>query len=384
MIIDTLKIEINGLQILKDKHLNNFHSKTNTKNRPTTWFFNPDKTEERYLPVVELKEFTEYDRFLIRKISAQFSAPKIINKNNYFGIDENDYHSLIEKLEKDFDYIFNDNVVTKNHIINADIQSVAFAFNFVLPNSFPNTIELLKIIPFLSLGKRYKKIKPRFYPHEEEFGFNVGIYNKQVGARFYDKGAQTINCSKTPEEKEISKKIKIDLLPRNVARFEITFQNRTPVKKHLTTKLGGNSLQERKLHEIFNNNLCQSILLEAFNTLANDLDVQSVDFPLIPVERAFRIAKRAGLNDYDVYAFIGRARAVQQLGSLQLSLISDNYYDRRERFRTNKKMEKIMKLNPLPTFTYKEIFDKCRDQLERFKIMKPEDFMDYGLDKQFE
>ncbi len=60
MIIDTVKIQIKGIEI-KEKNLFRFNRKTNTKNRPKIWYFNPDKEKERYLPMIETKEFEGID-----------------------------------------------------------------------------------------------------------------------------------------------------------------------------------------------------------------------------------------------------------------------------------------------------------------------------------
>jgi len=372
MIIDTVLFQLNGIEI-KEKYLMRFRTLIKSD---SIWklVFNSDKGIECYTPNITITKLKSINGgWYTERIEIQFSAPMIINETNYFGIDEQEREIVMDVLFKKLCRIFDGQPLSKNHLMWADLRIIAFAFNLILSDKSGYPIEFLKMIPLLDMGKNYRGLKANYYD-QDAIGFCVRIFNKQASLRAYDKGVQIINTAKTTKEKEIASKIKQRLLPDKVLRIEVTYQNRTALKKHLATKIDGDPKKERHLMEIFNNKLCQSILLEAFDELFNSLDIQALDFPLYSPNEAYKIAKKAGLSQYDAWALIGRSAIVTQAGSLQLKLISDNHYDRRDRSRNDKKLTKIITAHPLPSFTLKQVITECRKQLVEFNVMKLNDY----------
>lgn len=348
--------------------------KSNKSSNTIKYIYNPDATTNEYLPRITIKRIEGLSGLYTESTDIEFSAPKILHNTNYYGISETDKNPLKDALFNKLCYIFNGSPVSKELIEFSDIKNIAFAFNFILPANYAYPIEFLKVVPFLDIGKNYNKSKDTYYTESDRLGFCGRIYNKQVSWKMYDKGAEIIANAKNKTEKETALKLKNGQLPDKIIRMELTYQNRFSLKRHLLTRLGDNNKQERHLKDVFNDKLCQSILLESFDKIANELNIKAIDTPLFPIHEYFKRTKEAGMPIYDAYAWLGRCFSTQQAGSLQLKLITDEFYTKQDRFRADKKIQKLLKQYPLPSFTLKQVFDECRKQLVDFKIMKPENF----------
>ncbi len=378
MIIDTIVLQIKNLQVT-EVNLRRFEKRPSTVAKPLMYFFNPNDPKIGYLPTITIKMLpSALGGYFTESIDIQFSAPKVFRGTNYFGVSEDDFGRITELLENKLEYIFEGKIITKAHLYYANVKSIAYSFNFIL-EQFPNPIEYLKLIPFLSMGKRYKTTSHTYYTEQEEIGFCGRMYNKQMGFRIYCKGAEMLNNAKTPEELEVARKIRMKQLPFKVLRIEITFQSRTPLKKFLANITDKNHKRERNFYEVFNDEIAKKILSDAFDEVMNELDVAAIDLPIYDIDECFGVCKKAGLPYYDAASLIGRSVMVRQAGALQLKLIGDAHYDRRKRSLADKRLEKVLAEHPLKPFQFKQIVEECRIQLDGFKIMKPEDFIKAGM-----
>jgi len=373
MMIDTITLQLKGLKI-DERYLSRLDILTSSKSKTCRYIFNPDVQKDGYLPKITIKNLQGQTGWYTENVEIEGSVSKMLYGTNYYGNDENDYEPLIQRLLEMLNSIFNGSPIIRWQLEQSHLRTIAFVFNFILPDDFGNLLEFIKKISLLDVGKNYKKIKNDIY-NEREIGYCIRFYNKQVGIKIYDKTAQLINePKKTQEEEELVRKIKQGLLLSKILRIEITLQNRTSLKKHFASMTDGDTKRERHLKEAFNNKLCQSILLKFFDKLANEVNVQALDTPLYPISDCFRTIKNAGMYPYDAYAWLGRSLATQQAGSSQLKLINDDYFSRQDRSRTDKRFEKLLTLHPLPVFTLRKVFEECRKQLNEFKIMKPEQY----------
>ena len=373
IMIDTITLQLKGLKI-DEKYLSRFDTLTSTKSKTRRYIFNPNIQKDGYLPKITIKNLQGYTDWYTENVEIEGSVSKILYGTNYYGNDENDYEPLIQRLLEMLNSIFNGSPLTRWQLEQSHLRTIAFVFNFILPNDFGNILDFIKKISLLDVGKNYKKVRNDIY-NETEIGYCVRFYNKQVSIKIYDKTAELINNPKrTQEEEKLVRKIKQGSLPFKVLRIEITLQNRTSLKKYFAARTDKDIKKERYLKEAFNNRLCQSILLEFFDKLANAINVQALDTPLCTIADCFKTIKEAGMYSYDAYAWAGRSLMTQQAGSLQLKLINDNYFNRQDRSRNDKRFKKILNLHPLSFFTLKMVFEECRRQLKEFKIMKPKDY----------
>ena len=369
--IDTATVQIKGLEIPQE-YLSRFEYMSGSRNGKK-YVFNPELEKDGYMPKVTVKTFEGPRGWYTESIEIEGSQPKVLHSTNYFGVDENDYNLLIDKQIPMLKDIFADYPISRERFERANLRTIAFSFNFIVPNDFGNFPEYLKKISFLDVGKNYKKTRNDIY-FETETGYCIRFYNPGVSIKLYDKTAELVNKKKkTQYEEALVKAIKQGLIPFRVLRLEVTLQNRQAVKKYFAARTDGDTKRERTLKEAFNNDLCQGILFQFFEALTNRINVQALDMPLYPISEAFKRVRRAGMQPYDAYAFLGRALATQQSGSLQLKLIGDDHFMRQDRFRSDKRMQKLLALHPLPQFTLGKLFEECRKQLTEFKIMKPGD-----------
>ena len=369
--IDTITLQIERLDI-PEKNLEFF--KTSKSGNMTKYFFNPDASLGEYLPRITIKKVEGLSGLYTESTDIEFSTPKILHNTNYYGITQIDKDSFTDALYRKLCHIFGDSPIKREVIEYANIKNIAFAFNFILSQNYGYPIEFLKVIPFLGINKNYNKTKDTYYTEADEMGFCGRIYNKQVSWKMYDKGAEIITNAKNKTEKDIAIKLKHNELPNKIIRMELTYQNRFTLKRHLKTKIGGGDNQERHLSEVFNDKLCQEILLESFDKIANELNINAMDTPLFPIHEYFKRTKQANMPLEIAYAWLGRCLATQQAGSQQLKLISDEFYTRQNRAQADKRIKGLIQQYPLPSFTLKQVFEECRKQLVDFKIMKPENY----------
>ncbi|OGZ94513.1 MAG: hypothetical protein A2528_03385 [Candidatus Staskawiczbacteria bacterium RIFOXYD2_FULL_37_9] len=368
--IDTLTLQIERLDI-PDKNLQFF--KASRSEGRIKYIFNPDSSLGAYLPRITVKKAEGQSGLYTVSTDIEFSAPKILHNTNYYGISQTDKNLFTDALYDKLCYIFRGSPIKKEMLDYANIKNIAFSFNFILSQNYGYPIEYLKVIPFLDIGKNYNKRKDTFYTESDRFGFCGRIYNKQVSWKMYDKGAEIIANAKNRTEKDIAIKLKHGQLPDKIIRMEITYQNRYTLKRHLKTRIGGTYGQERHFAEVFNDKLCQDILLESFDKINNTLNIRAMDTPLLPIHEFFKRTKQANMPLENAYTWLGRCLATQQAGSQQLKLISDEFYTRQQRAKADEKIKELISKYSLPSFTLKQVFDDCRTQLVDFKIMKPDD-----------
>lgn len=336
--------------------------------------FNPNSEDyfrHGYLPNITVVKFpSKYTRgWFTERVVIQASVPKVLYGTNYFGVNEKDYDAFIQKLVASCKLL--GLPISQAQLEQAALRAIALCFNFMFDDKFPYPLEYLKKMGMLDIGKRYSKVKNTDFIEDAE-GYQGKFYNGQVGWGLYDKRAQLLNDAKTKEELEVVEKMKQGLLPDKVLRMEITYQNQTSVKQHLTTRLGGDRKQPRHVSEVFDNYLVQNILTETFNKLSDDVNVKALEMPIFPQETAIRLMSECGLSQAEALAWMGFSLCVQQTGSLATKEMLDRYFPRQYRNRLDKALDKsIKKMHALPQSTLGQIFEFCRKQLKDFIIPKP-------------
>lgn len=336
--------------------------------------FNPSKQDYLrygYLPnfAIMLIPSKFNQGWYVDRLTIQASAPKVFLGTNYYGIKEQNYEVFIRKLLACCQLV--GLPLIEDQLEQATLREIAFCFNFIFGDNFPYPQESLKRMSYLDAGKRFDNVKNTKFV-ETAHGYQGKFYNGRVGWGIYDQRASIINQAKTQEEMEVVDKMSKGLLPDKIARLEVTYQNQNAVKQHLTTHLGGNKMQTRYLKEVFNKKLAQDILTDIFNKFANEVNIEALEFPIIPQETAIRLASESGMSLWEAYLWIAHSLCMQQTGSLQLKEMLDRYFRRQYRDRLEKSLTKILKLRPLPKSTLGKIFDECRKQLKDFKIPQPD------------
>lgn len=368
--IDQFIIDLNGFSISNE--LSNWQTKNRSSFR---WQqqFNPstqDFLKHGYLPNIALTRIPSKfgSGWFIERLTIQASVPKILFGTNYYGAKDSDYRIFIRKLTSCCR--FAGLPLTSDQIEQGILREIAFCFNFIFDDKFPYPLEYIKRMDFLDIGKRYDDVKNTDFI-ESAHGYQGKYYNGQVGWGIYDQRARIISKGKTQEEIEVAKRMGDGTLPDKVWRMEVTYQNQTSVKQHLTTRLGGNKKQSRHLKEVFNSKLAKEILTDIFNRFTNEVNVASLETPIIPAETAHRLLSDCGMSAAEALMWIGYSLSVQQTGTLPLKEILDRYYPRQYRGRLDKKLATILKLHPLPKSTLGQIFDVCRKQLSAFIVPRP-------------
>ena len=191
MMIDTITLQLKGPKI-DEKYLSRFESLTSSKSKTHKYIFNPDIKKDGYLPKITIKNIEGHTGWYTENVEIEGSVSKILYGSNYYGNDENDYEPLMQRLLEMLNSIFNGSPITRWQLEQSNLRTIAFVFNFILPNDFGNLLEFIKKISLLDVGKNYKKVKNDIY-NEREIGYCVRFYNKQVGIKIYAKTTELIN-----------------------------------------------------------------------------------------------------------------------------------------------------------------------------------------------
>lgn len=336
-------------------------------------YCNPDAKFVRsfgYTPSYTIKKQYDprQDTWTLQGITIHASLPKLLYGTNYYGVDETDYEALIDRLVERSNFV--GLPFDRDDIENATLKQVDFCFNFVFPDDYASPIEYLKRMVGLDAGKVFSGLKHKGYVQTVE-GFSLGIFNGRVGVSFYDKQLQLRNQAKTREETMTLVNMDLRRLPRKVLRMEVRWQNQRAVKQHLYTYLRGEKNQTRYLHEVFDNALVQDILGKIFKKITDNVNIQSLQMPIVSIENTLEMCETAKVPLYDSFALIGQAYAMQSLGANNFKKLQDQYYSRQTRSNTRKRFEHLLDSYPLPTSDLATIFGYCREQLEKFDILKP-------------
>lgn len=367
IMIDTIALEMVNIQLSNNLDRSDLFRETQSK-KELYYTFSPERVLVKkvgYLPFVRITFDKETKKTKLLFIA---SLCKLVHGTNYYAIDENDYIICMERIEECCSLL--GVTVNKKQIETGIIKKVAFAHNFILADDFPYPSEYLPLLTQLDAGVRYKEVQNCKFI-EDTYGYVWKQYNQNTSLGFYDKRAELINNAITPEGKEIVALCKQGLLPSNILRFEVTYQNKESVNQHLYTYLKGEINQNRHLKDIFNNKLVQTILMKEFNKLLNIIDIKAISLPLFPIEQIEHVCKNAGLSQLQSDAIVGRMYKTTMMGAKGYKKMIARYRSRQSRSQTEKQYEKLLQKYPLPSCYLEDIFKICHKKLETFHLNKP-------------
>ena len=194
-------------------------------------------------------------RMLILKI--EFSAPKILWKNNLDEIEEKDFDAMVIGLQskvKDMGVI-----LQTQQIENAKVIGFHPSKNIVLTKLYTSSFALRELYK-INLSQKLDFTRAGFRNEGEEIQF----YSKIYSVVFYDKindfikpQARAVDKDQTLYQRDLFEFIKKERKGLEVLRMEVRLSKSEKMKEVLT-QIGFD--QEPTLKNIFNKDLCQKIV----------------------------------------------------------------------------------------------------------------------------
>jgi hypothetical protein len=260
--IDTIKLLIPKNEMLYIQGISSWdlYSKTEYYAK---YIRNPSKTEKetgRYFP-----RLTGYKRGIYNKnVVIEFSAPKLLYKNNLDELAQEDFPRVVEKLQdrlKDMGVI-----VEKTILEKASVSSVHFSKNVLLRGGYTAN-HLISEINKVNLTKNFDFAKTRFindgqsiYAHATSH--QLVIYDKIADLAKGKKRA--IDKNQTSYQRSLFNKLNNKKDPQEIIRFEIRLSHKQKMNK-LLEDLGYHKNPVFK--EIFNTEVSKKVVTNYWEKL---------------------------------------------------------------------------------------------------------------------
>ncbi len=265
------------------------------KNNPTA----DDRERDIYKP-----KLTAMRRGITIILKIEFSAPKILWKNNLDEIEEKDFNAMVIGLQskvRDMGVI-----LQIPQIENAKVIGFHPSKNIVLTNKYTSSFALRELYK-INLSQKLDFTRAGFRNEGEEIQF----YSKIYSVVFYDKindflkpKARATDKDQPIYQRDLFEFIKKEKRGLEVLRIEIRLSNSEKMKEVLA-RMGFN--QEPTLKNIFKKDLCQKIVtfywetlfdknMFVFNTYNNPqkiLEMVLIKYPKMKMRKAVMLV---GLN----------------------------------------------------------------------------------------
>jgi len=238
-------------------------------------YLNPSPTYvklDKYMPRLTLHRRPAKTMGVVYQLTIEFSAPKMLHKNNFDELTEADFEPLLsalqEKLLELTGYRF-----FKNQFAQADIGSWHPSKNIVFLD-YTSCQTILNTIGKLDISRTYDLQHTNFRD-----GHVVHIHCNSLDIAFYDKLAD-LRKAKLSEKRAFEKDngIQMNLLeplqeikPIEVLRYEVRLVGKSAVKRAFP------EIENRTFEGLFKKQLCQDFLLAHWRRLISSVDMLSLD-----------------------------------------------------------------------------------------------------------
>lgn len=225
----------------------------------------------KYMP--RLTMFKRPSKFgAVYQLAVEFSAPKLLYDNNFDELTDADLEAVLaalqDKLQELLGYRFFKPVLAK-----AEIGAWHPSKNIVFLD-YTSCQTVLNAIAKLDVSRTYDLQKTNFRD-----GHVVHIHCNSMDIAFYDKMADLrkakVSNKRAFEKDSLSQLNLLDGLeeyrPLEVFRYEVRFVGKATIKRAFP------NVEKHTLEALFNQQLCQAVLLNHWRKLTSSVDMLSLD-----------------------------------------------------------------------------------------------------------
>lgn len=277
--IDTVKLYLDAdkFTLLKHSELGGFTVRSGVSRMVR----NPSRNELRsgmYLPRLTITRRPTRTG-IQQSLTVEFSAPKLVFGNNFDELTDEDFVSVIDKLEASLEYI--GVVVTKENLASAKVVCWHPSKNIVLDNPLGCQV-VINTLRKADYTRVYSLQKTNFQDGEV---LHFQCNSKDIA--FYDKLAD-LRQAKTSDKKsrEVDNQLQVSILDDidiindfSVLRYEVRI-NGVRAMQHNFKDISKEDLVFSKL---FNTRLCRQLLLKHWEIFSSQIDYLSLDVSM-PLE----------------------------------------------------------------------------------------------------
>jgi hypothetical protein len=336
--------------------------RSNLSFRPTKNFIE----EYGYFPSIDLMLIRNNSKnaYEIHYIKIQCSVPKLIFGSSYYMVKESHLFDFCKALHQKLNFLGIQIPLEK--ISKLGLSQVAICFNAEIPEELGNVNNYIErhLLNF-TINQHYKNKRHSIYD-EENFGICFREYSQNVSYKIYDKVAEIKANSKSRTEKRVLEDINSGVLPKNILRFEKTYQRISALKKALKVEVP-------KIEDVFNTAKCRFILLDFIGKIFSPYEImmqqifaESNENPKTNIALIMERIKGFGFTGKDIYIvgfeilsslLAGRKESIQQIESI----LGRN--GQKLRSKNKKEFEKIINLDKLKELNLYKVLLKVKEQI---------------------
>jgi len=316
---------------------------------------------DKYMPSLAVfKRPTKFgDKY---HLSVEFSAPKMVFGNNFEEVTEQDFELVLVSLQsallEQVGYRF-----SVEQLASANISAWHPSKNIVFTD-YTSCQTILSTIAKLDVSRIYDFQKTDFRD-----GHALHIHCNSLDIAFYDKMAD-LRQSKKSDKRAIENDsgIQLSLLerlnkfrPLEVFRYEVRLSNRRSVKQAFP------DLDSWTLRDLFNERLCQKVLIRHWNKLTVHVDMLALDTTM-PAELLQNYLLENKSTPTAALAAVAAMLIVNQVGMSGLRNILEAYYGTQAWYR----VKSLIRPPEAHRFSHFRHIDKV---LEEFMPVRISDFL---------
>lgn len=294
--------------------------------------YNPNKYEQLndYYPRLTLQQQCFGNGSHITKLKIEFSAPKLVFRNNFNELDDDAFDLVVNTLFKKLDEMA---IVTRKELLrSAYIQKIDYSKNIVL-DEYVTCSMVISELSKVNLNKRLDLTKTD-YRNE---GQAIVYHSNSFELKIYDKIKDLEQSNKFGEKRSLEKENqhRPDLFNYTdyrakfgleVLRLEGRFSRRKLKSLFIKLKID----PKLTFEGLFKKNIAKAILLHYFNQITHDLymmhfDLQNIDNLIASIK-----SKNPKMKPAKILQLIGFIHVVQSIGNrgarVELNLPNHQWY----------------------------------------------------------
>jgi hypothetical protein len=304
-------------------------------NKPARYKFicNPSKIEQKnyYYPRLTLMQQCFGNGSYIIRLKIEFSAPKLLFKNNFNELSDESFDLVIETLFKKLDEMAI--ATTKEFLRNAYIQKIDYSKNIIL-DEFITCSMVISELSKLNLNKRLDLTKTDYRNEGQAIAYHSGAFEIKIYDKIKDleQGRKFGKKRSMEQENQYQHDLfnytdyKDKLKNAEVLRFEGRFQRKK--LKSLLLKLKINAKLIFK--DLFKRDISRAILMHYLNQIISELYVMQFDLKNIDNVIASIKSQNPKIKPARILQLVGFIQTIQSLGNrgarVELDLPNHQWY----------------------------------------------------------
>ena len=295
------------------------------------FIYNPTKLEKEnyYYPRLTLMQQCFGNGSHITKLKIEFSAPKLVFKNNFSELSDDDFDLVVNTLFKKLDEMA---IVTrKDFLINAYVQKIDYSKNIIL-DDYVTCSMVISELAKVNLNKRLDLTKTD-YRNE---GMAIVYHSNSFELKIYDKIKDLEQSNKFGEKRSLEKENQhhpdlFNYTDYKAKKLEVLRLEGRFVRRKLKSLFSKLKIENKiTFKDLFKKDISRAVLLHYFAQITRDLYVMHFDLKNIDNLIATIRSQIPRITPTKILQLIGFIQVVQSIGNrgarVELNLPNHQWY----------------------------------------------------------